>query len=91
MLKELEYPFNAEYLIKKKKHIRKELLSDTTKNFLNNGAMVFLHQRVPQGGKFINDYQSLLFHSSLVICNFWKLSNISRACTYIDKIRRKRL
>ena len=30
---ELEYPFDAEYLIKRKKSIKKQLLADTTKQF----------------------------------------------------------
>lgn len=33
-MKELEYPFDAEYLIKRKKSLRKELLSNTSKNFI---------------------------------------------------------
>lgn len=53
MLKELEYPFNAEYLIKKKKHIRKELLSDTTKNFLNKRIAIL-------GGETTQDIRLIL-------------------------------
>lgn len=31
MMRELEYPFNAEYLIKKKKSIKRELLKEPIK------------------------------------------------------------
>ncbi|MEY8335217.1 hypothetical protein AALB53_19225 [Lachnospiraceae bacterium 47-T17] len=34
-MKELEYPFDAEQLIKKKKSIKKQLLQDTTTDYIN--------------------------------------------------------
>lgn len=37
-MKELEYPFDAEQLIKKKKSIKKQLLADTTKQFQEKKA-----------------------------------------------------
>ena len=33
-MKELNYPFEAEYIIKKKKSLKKQLLADTNQNFL---------------------------------------------------------
>lgn len=52
-MKELEYPFNPEMLLKKKKSIKKQLLSDGDKNFLEKKIAIL-------GGVTTNDIKLIL-------------------------------
>ena len=52
-MQELEYPFNAEWIIKKKKSIKKQLLADKSKNFVKKKVAIL-------GGQTTNDIKLVL-------------------------------
>lgn len=52
-MQELEYPFNAEWIIKKKKSIKKQLLADKSKNFVKKKVAIL-------GGQTTNDIRLVL-------------------------------
>ena len=52
-MKELEYPFDAELIIKKKKSLKKQLLADETKTFIDKKIAIL-------GGETTNNINLIL-------------------------------
>ena len=52
-MKELEYPFDSEYIVKKKKSLKKKLLEDDSKKFLEKNIAIL-------GGSTTSDIKLIL-------------------------------